>query len=105
MSVSAAPFQASAGNTPGSLMLSGVLDFATAPAVFAQSGEWFKPDICEIDLAGISKADSAALAMLVVWAAQVQWRGNTLSYRHVPEGLRALAKSCAVDAVLNIRAD
>ncbi len=101
----AAPFQASAGSTPGCLILSGVLDFATAPAVFAQSGAWLTRDIRELDLAGVSKADSAALAMLVVWAAQVRRRGNTLSYRRVPEGLRALAKSCAVDAVLNIRAD
>ena len=101
----AAPLKASAGTTPGSVMLSGTLDFATAPAVFAQSGEWLKADIRELDLAGVSQADSAALAMLVVWAAQAQRRGFALSYRHVPEGLRALAKSCALDAVLNIRAD
>jgi phospholipid transport system transporter-binding protein len=105
VSISAAPFQASAGSTPDSLMLSGTLDFATAPAVFVQSSEWLKPDIRELDLAGVSKADSAALAMLVVWAAQAQRRGNTLTYRRVPEGLRALATSCAVDTLLNISAD
>jgi phospholipid transport system transporter-binding protein len=100
-----APLQASAGSAPGSIVLSGTLDFANAAAVFVQSAEWLKPHIRELDLAAVSNADSAALAMLVVWAAQAQRRGNTLSYRHVPEGLRALAKSCAVDAVLSIRAD
>ncbi len=86
-------------------MLSGTLDFANAASVFAQSTEWLTPEIHELDLAAVKNADSAALALLVVWAAQVQRRGNALSYRHVPQGLQALAKSCAVDAVLDIRAN
>jgi len=47
-----------------------------------------------IDLAGVTEADSAALAVLVAWAAKAQARGAPLRYLHAPSSLRNLAHLC-----------
>lgn len=105
MNLASAPLKVSPGNAPGSLVLSGTLDFTTAALVFAQSAQWLHTDTCELDLSGVRNADSAALAMLVVWAAQAQQRGIKLRYRHAPQGLHALAQSCDIDSLLDINSD
>lgn len=52
-----------------------------------------------IDLAGVTEADSAALAVLVAWAAKAHARGAPLRYLHAPASLRNLAHLCDLDGL------
>jgi len=52
-----------------------------------------------IDLAGLLETDSAALAVLVAWAAKAHARGTQLRYLRAPSSLRNLAHLCDLDGL------
>jgi len=54
----------------------------------------------EIDLAGVQRADSGALALMVDWLAWARTAGRALSYTSVPAALLALARLSGVDELL-----
>src|SRR6185312_3063029 len=84
--------------TPGTLVLSGALSFATAAAALQALDEALRPgDRARLDLAGVSSCDSAGLACLLAVA---RGRGQALSLQHVPDGLRTLARVSGVEALL-----
>jgi phospholipid transport system transporter-binding protein len=86
----------------GGLSARGPLSFATARlareaglgALGSGSGK------LEIDCAGITAADSAGLAVLVDWLGRARQAGRTLCYRHLPEGLTALARISDLEELL-----
>jgi phospholipid transport system transporter-binding protein len=45
-----------------------------------------------IDLAGVTGADSAGLALLIEWLSLARQAGRTLSYRNVPTQVEQLAR-------------
>jgi phospholipid transport system transporter-binding protein len=78
---------------PDRLLARGELSFATAGqalrdglALLPSSGR------CTIDLAGITSADSAGLAVLIEWLSVASERGTTLAFEAVPAQLRAIAR-------------
>lgn len=78
---------------PGRLVASGDLSFATARHAL-QAGLARLPPAraCTIDLAGITSADSAGLAVLIEWLSVAAARGSTLTFESVPAQLRAIAQ-------------
>lgn len=58
-----------------------------------------------IDLAGVTQADSAALAVLVAWAAKAHAAGAQLRYLHAPASLRNLAHLCDLDGLFADRVE
>ena len=54
----------------------------------------------EIDLAGVQRADSGALALMVDWLAWARTAGRSLRYTSVPAALLALARLSGVDDLL-----
>jgi phospholipid transport system transporter-binding protein len=87
-----APFGIAAAG-PGRLLARGELSFATAGqalrdglALLPSSGR------CTIDLAGITSADSAGLAVLIEWLSVASERGCILLLEAVPAQLRAIAR-------------
>ena len=56
----------------------------------------------EIDLSGISTADSAGLALLLEWQSICQKAGAPLSVSGAPDSLVALARLCDADTRLNL---
>lgn len=54
----------------------------------------------EVDLAGVQRADSGALALMVDWLAWARTAGRTLRYTSVPDALLALARLSGVDELL-----
>lgn len=72
----------------------GELNFATA-AELLQSMQSQLPSTgseVQIDLAGVTRADSAGLALLVEWLRLAQERGITLQYHNLPSQLREIAR-------------
>lgn len=85
---------------PARLEARGELGFGTAAEALKAglallgSGAWV------VDLAGVTSADSAGLAVLVEWLAAVNERGGTLRFESVPEQLVAIARISELDGLL-----
>jgi len=92
-------FQISAAG-PARLEARGELGFGTAAEALKAglallgSGAWV------VDLAGVTSADSAGLAVLVEWLAVVNERGGTLRFESVPGQLVAIARISDLDDLL-----
>lgn len=54
----------------------------------------------QVALDGVTRADSAGLALLVDWLAWAQAAGRTLTFAHLPGGLRALARLSDLESLL-----
>lgn len=84
------------------LALSGALTFATAARAFAEGGRALASGVqTRLDLAGVTRADSAGLACVLALAANASRAGRRLAVVHWPEGLRALATVCDVETLLD----
>jgi phospholipid transport system transporter-binding protein len=84
------------------LALSGVLTFATAARVLADGQHALATgEQTRLDLAGITRADSAGLACVLALAAAARRAGRRLDVVRWPEGLRALAAVCDVAGLLD----
>lgn len=53
-----------------------------------------------IDLAGVTRSNSAGLALMIEWLALARKQGHEVTFRAVPDGLRQLAGVCQVDSLL-----
>jgi phospholipid transport system transporter-binding protein len=83
--------------------VSGEIAFANACDAVARTGELFEGggDIA-VDLAGLSRADSATLGVLLIWAAAAAMRGVKLRFANAPKGLQALAHLCDAEPLLGL---
>ena len=78
---------------PDRLLARGELSFATAGQALRAGLALLPSDrTCTIDLAGITSADSAGLAVLIEWLSVATARGCELVYEAVPAQLRAIAR-------------
>lgn len=101
--MSKAPYFNVESNTLGTLQVSGAISFANATRALAQAPQLVRAgQALDLDLAGLESADSAALAVLIAWAAAARRKGVTLRYRRAPQGLRRLARLCEVDTLLGL---
>lgn len=98
----------------GQFRLQGPLDLSTMPELARQGQRLFKrlrrdstsqPQHLEIDLGGVERSSSAAIALLLDWVAQAQHAGLGLSFAHWPDALRRIALFSNVDGLLGIETD
>ena len=86
----------------GRFVLSGELTFKTAEQILRASEEPFEQHTrIEVDLTGVTRADSAGLALLLEW---ITWANHTvreISYVGLPEKVLAIARTTEVDSLLN----
>ncbi len=54
----------------------------------------------EVDLGGVTDADSAGLALLVAWRGSCAAAGNSLEFRALPARISALAQLTGAEAAL-----
>jgi phospholipid transport system transporter-binding protein len=88
--------------TPGTLGVDGVLDFGTAaPALQAMRAALAGGQVARLDLAGVSRSDSAGLACVIAALAEASRQGHGLQVVHMPAGMRALATVCEVEQLLS----
>lgn len=86
---------------PGVLGVSGLLNFNTAAAATeAIQAALAERSIAQLDLSGVSHADSAGLSCLVTVMAKAASEGRQLKIVHLPVGLQALAKVSEVDHLI-----
>ena len=73
----------------GRYALTGELTFGTVPELWRSSSGTFANDTAvRLDLAGISRVDSAGIAMLIELTRLVRNRGGKISLEHAPPQLR-----------------
>jgi phospholipid transport system transporter-binding protein len=86
---------------PDTLAVSGALVFDNAAVALAQADDMITDTPCgTLDLAGVSRADSAGLACVLSMLATAHHHGGALRVVNLPAGLRALARVCEVDTLL-----
>ena len=88
----------------GRYTLVGELSFTSVLAALKQSAVLFAlpADKMVFDLAGITKADSAGLALLLEWLRLAGQAGVDLHYVNLPSQLSAMAHVVGVDEILVI---
>jgi phospholipid transport system transporter-binding protein len=88
-----------AGN--GSWLLAGDLSFTTVPAL--RGGLDLKsadhPRI-SIDLAGVTRSDSAGLALLIEWLRESERLGKAITFLNMPAQMQSIARVCGLDGIL-----
>lgn len=77
----------------GRFRVAGVLRLDTAADLLALGVEAFagRP-VVEVDLADVSDADSAGLAVLLEWTRQARLQGRTIVFRAMPARLARMAR-------------
>ncbi|MCB1756195.1 MAG: STAS domain-containing protein [Gammaproteobacteria bacterium] len=91
-------FKKTAGD---SYELAGMLNFETVPKVLAEAAGLFKQKTgLEIDLAGVSQANSAAMALLIEWKSLAAAAGSEIRFTNIPVQIEHLAKVCRIDDLL-----
>jgi phospholipid transport system transporter-binding protein len=81
----------------GELLLSGVLDAVSGPALREQGLALIKASPAPaliVDCAGVEKSSSVGLALLLAFMRDAQALGRTLSIRGLPEDMRQIAEVC-----------
>ena len=56
----------------------------------------------EVDFAAVTAADSAGLAVCLVWLAQAQRDGRELRFLNLPAHIRSLARISEVDSLIEL---
>jgi phospholipid transport system transporter-binding protein len=87
-----------------SVRVSGAIGFADASEGVKRTGDLFAGDAKDVtvDLGGLSRADSATLGVLLIWAAAAAVRGVKLRFTNPPQGLQALAHLCDAEPLLGL---
>jgi phospholipid transport system transporter-binding protein len=85
----------------GQFALNGEMTFETAERILVASEEPFEQHTrIEVDLAGVTRADSAGLALLLEW---ITWANHTvreIRFLSMPERILAIARTTEVDQLL-----
>lgn len=85
----------------GGFELSGVLSFDTVPELWSENLASFSdyPEL-QIDLQGVSRSDSAGLALLIEWTRIARGQGRSIRFVNVPPQMLAIARVSSLDTVL-----
>ncbi|MBI4696336.1 MAG: STAS domain-containing protein [Gammaproteobacteria bacterium] len=79
----------------------GPLTFDTVTAVWPQGVAALRgPGPIQIDLAQVSRTDSAGLALLVEWLRTAKASGTKVLFRAPPDQMQQLAEACHLDGLL-----
>ncbi|WP_207254647.1 lipid asymmetry maintenance protein MlaB [Pseudomonas sp. FW306-02-F02-AB] len=79
----------------GELMLSGVLDYRTGPALRKQCQALIKSSTASalvVDCSGVQKSSSVGLSLLLCFMRDAQAAGKALSIRALPDDMREIAQ-------------
>lgn len=86
------------------VQVDGELDMDNVPARLRQSENWFENGRATvIDLGGVSRADSAGVALLLEWIRDADKAGATLHFTNAPAQMRAIIDFCALNDVIPMR--
>ena len=84
-------------------LVGGTLDFETAREALEKVAPMIeRGEVSRIDLGGVTRSNSAGLALVIEWLATARRAGHPLALERVPEGLRQLAAVCRVDDLIAV---
>lgn len=87
----------------GRWLLEGELGFASVPDILAHPGADISGTTAiEVDLRGVTRADSAGLALLVEWLRESERAGQQITFINVPQQLLSIARVCGLDEILSL---
>lgn len=92
-----------AGITPsgdGRYAISGELTFTTVPDLWRSGSGDLSGGPVRVDLAGITRIDSAGIALLIEMVRTVRKRGGDIFLEHAPSQLMAIATVSGLEEVL-----
>jgi phospholipid transport system transporter-binding protein len=84
----------------GRYAISGELTFSTVPDVRRNALDEVSDNPVQVDLAGITRVDSAGIALLIELIRTVRKRGGDITLTHAPPQLMAIARVSGLDTVL-----
>jgi phospholipid transport system transporter-binding protein len=79
----------------GDLIFGSVAGLVDAPDFSTQ-----RNGIIHIDLAGVTRAESAGLALLLEWQRVAEQRGTTIAYVNMPAQMQSMAAVCGLEEIL-----
>ncbi len=84
------------------LRVRGEVSFDSVPALLEQGRVLLagRSGRLRLDLSGVTRADSAGLALLIEWLRIARRQRTEVEYRHVPPQLLAIARVGGVEALL-----
>ncbi|MEM7209316.1 MAG: STAS domain-containing protein [Pseudomonadota bacterium] len=86
----------------GKFVLSGELNFDSVPSVLEASRREFADNAkIAVDLSGVTRANSAGMALLLEWRAISALKNTALNFDNIPENLRQIAQVCDVLGVID----
>ena len=86
---------------PGRYALCGDVEFASAGRLLEEGRTAFSGQASvEVDLSGMSSADSVGLAVLIEWTRNARSEGRQISFRAAPARLLDIARISGVDDLL-----
>jgi phospholipid transport system transporter-binding protein len=89
------------GQPRGQFRIEGAVSFVTAPELLRTSESVFRQcPALELDLAGVTHADSAALALMLLWMERAQRAGASIRFRNTPEQLLGIARISDLESLL-----
>lgn len=74
----------------GRYRVEGPVTLATIQTLLAEGERCFEGSDIQIDLAGVTEADSSAVALLLAWARDAGGRGRRIHFENLTENLRTL---------------
>lgn len=87
---------------PGKFALSGEVGFADVARLLAEGDRAFASlQSVEVDLGGVTRADSAGLALLIEWSLSARAAGRRLRYGNLPSSIVSLAGISEVTELLS----
>jgi phospholipid transport system transporter-binding protein len=85
----------------GTWKLSGELGFATVSGLLQDTPRSFTANgDVKLDLSGVTRADSAGLALLVEWLRESGSKGRSIAFLHMPEQMLSIARVCGLEDIL-----
>lgn len=91
-------------NVQQRLAISGELTLASVQQKMTETELVFKDSQpLEIDLAEVSKSDSAGLALLIHWLREAYQVEKTIVYTNMPIQMLAMARACGLEEILPLQ--
>jgi len=95
------PYEGSFSASGEGWRFAGALTFDNAAQVFASSGALALPANGSVDFSAITRADSAALAVMIALKRRAATQGSALSIEGLPASLRSLAVVYGVENLID----
>lgn len=83
--------------------VSGDLTLESVAELYRQSRELFPGEIRSVDLSGVSRIDSAGLALLLEWQSAARKLDTMLAFNDAPDDLISLSDLCEATDLLGLK--